>query len=86
MRYKSAMQGFRYKETELQTWNLEFDKFYDGFITAIKHINGTGETCGDLSPQCEFTRHLQKFKDELEFQNYLDSTNPPDEIREWFWE
>ena len=82
MRYKSAMQGFRYKETELQTWNLEFDKFYDGFITAIKHINGTGETCGDLSPQCEFTRHLQKFKDDLEFQNYLDSKKPPDEIRE----
>lgn len=81
------MWGFN-KETEsslLQT-DANISGFIEGFITAINHINRTGETCGDLSPQYEFTRYLQKFKDELEFQNYLDSTNPPDEIREWFWE
>jgi len=81
------MWGFN-KETEsslLQT-DANISGFIEGLMTAINHINRTGETCGDLSPQYEFTRYLQKFKDELEFQNYLDSTNPPDEIREWFWE
>ena len=48
------------------------------------------ETCGDLSPQREFSRHLQKYRDDLEFQEYLDSTEPPvepseEELIEWFF-
>lgn len=85
------MWGFN-KETEsslLQT-DANISGFIEGFMTAINHINRTGETCGDLSPQREFSRYLQKYKDDLEFQEYLDSTKPPvepseEELIEWFF-
>ena len=59
-------------------------------MTAINHINRTGETCGDKSPQREFDRYLQKFRNDLDFQEYLDSSNPSvepsdEELRDWFW-
>ena len=85
------MWGFN-KETEsslLQT-DANISGFIEGFMTAINHINRTGETCGDLSPQHEFSRYLQKYRDDLEFQEYLDSTISPvepseDELIEWFF-
>ena len=80
------------KETEsslLQT-DANISGFIEGFMTAINHINRTGETCGDKSPQREFSRYLQKYRDDLEFQEYLDSTEPPvepseEELIEWFF-
>jgi len=85
------MWGFN-KETEsslLQT-DANISGFIEGFMTAINHINRTSETCGDLSPQREFSRYLQKYRDDLEFQEYLDSTEPPvepseEELIEWFF-
>ncbi len=85
------MWGFN-KETEsslLQT-DANFSGFIEGFMTAINHINRTGENCGVLSPQREFSRYLQKYRDDLEFQDYLDSTISPvepseEELIEWFF-
>ena len=85
------MWGFN-KETEsslLQT-DANISGFIEGFMTAINHINRTGETCGDKSPQRELSRYLQKYRDDLEFQEYLDSTEPPvepseDELIKWFF-
>ena len=85
------MWGFN-KETEsslLQT-DANISGFIEGFMTAINHISRTSETCGDLSPQREFSRYLQKYKDDLEFQEYLDSTEPSvepseEELIEWFF-
>jgi len=90
MDYKSAMQRIRYNESDIWIADLEISNFIDGFTTAIKHINRTGETCGDLSPQREFDRYLQKFRNDLDFQEYLDSTEPPvepseEELIEWFF-
>ena len=82
MDYKSAMQRIRYNESDIWIADLEISNFIDGFTTAIKHINRTGETCGDLSPQREFSRYLQKYREDLEFQDYLDSTISPVELSE----
>ncbi len=90
MDYKSAMQRIRYNESDIWIADLEISNFIDGFTTAIKHINRTGETCGDLSPQREFDRYLQKFRNDLDFQEYLDASNPSiepidEKLRDWFW-
>ena len=79
------MSGFNRNNYE-----VSFNDFYDGFITAIKHINRGSETDGDLSPSLEFSRFLQRQKDELEFLELFDSMNPKpeptdDEVNDWFW-